>query len=113
MKQATVNFLIIQGKENKVGVSFHNSDQLTKTNMGVMRQYLTEIITNPGTSLEVDLTGIHFIDNTGYDTLNLLARIGKKYGSCLSLKGVGTEVFEMIELLKKHYIFNVQDVKAA
>jgi anti-anti-sigma regulatory factor len=113
MKQTAVNFLITQNKDNKVGISFNNSDQLTKANMGVIRQYLTEIITNPGTTLEIDLTGIHFIDNSGYDTLNLLSRIGRKYGSSILLKGVSIEVYEMIKLLKKYYVFDVQNIDAA
>jgi anti-anti-sigma regulatory factor len=113
MNQAKVNFLIIQNKENKIGVSFNNSDQLTKNNMGVIRHYLTELISKPGTSLEIDLTGIHFIDNTGYDTLNLISRIGKNYGSSISLKGVGTEIYEIINLFKKYYVFDVKDINAA
>jgi anti-anti-sigma regulatory factor len=113
MKRGMVNFLIVQNKDNKVAVSFNNSDQLTKANMGVIRQYLTDVVANPGTILELDLSGIHFIDNTGYDTLNLISRIGRRYGSSLTLKGVGVEVYEMINLLKKYYVFDIQDIKAA
>jgi anti-anti-sigma regulatory factor len=113
MEQAAVSFLIVQNTENKVGVSFNNSDQLTKTNIDVIRQYITDIITNPGTSLEIDLSGIQFIVITGYDTLNLLSRIARKNGSSLSLTGVGAEVLEIMKLLKKYYVFDIQVIKAA
>jgi anti-anti-sigma regulatory factor len=74
---------------------------------------LKNIITSKGTRLEIDLSGIHSISNEWIDTFNFLSRIARKYNSSVRLTGVEREVFEMIELIRQHYFFDIQHVKPA
>jgi|WetSurMetagenome_2_1015567.scaffolds.fasta_scaffold457072_1 anti-anti-sigma regulatory factor len=107
----TVNLLTIRYNSRKVLISFRNQEKLLVLKYAIVRQYLTDLITERETELELDLTGVRFIDNEGFDTLNILSRLGRKYNSKLVLKGVEKEVIEMMELAKKYYVFDVHYVE--
>jgi anti-anti-sigma regulatory factor len=109
----TVNLLTIRYNNRKVLISFRNQERLVVLKYGIVRQYLTDLITQRSTELELDLTGVRFIDNEGFDTLNILARLGRKYDSKLILKGVEKEVLEMMDLAKKYYVFDVKFIEPA
>ena len=113
MREILANILVIRQDNKNVMVSFKNTEKFTSLNMNIIRQYLTRIIRKRGTILETDLSGIRFIDSTGFDTLTLIYRLGKKYGSTIILKGVEIEVLEMIELVKKYQVFDIRRIKPA
>jgi ABC-type transporter Mla MlaB component len=106
-----VNIVTIQYNSRKVLVSFRNQEKLDILKNTFVKQYLTDLITKRGTLLELDLKGVRFIDNEGFDTLNILTRIGQKYNSSLMLKGVEKEVIEMMDLAKRYYVFNVRHIE--
>jgi anti-anti-sigma regulatory factor len=109
----TVNLLTIRYNNRKVLISFRNQEKLVVLKYAIVRQYLTDLITERGTELELDLTGVQFIDNEGFDTLNILARLGRKYNSKLVLKGVERAVIEMMDLARKYYVFDVRYIEPA
>ena len=98
-----------EGKE--VLVSFRNHGNLSLLRHGYIRFTLKEQIRNRGTRLIMDLTGIKFIDSDSLDTLNLLSRLGRKYDSSIWLKGVEPEVIELLELVKKYSVFDIQHIE--
>jgi anti-anti-sigma regulatory factor len=106
-------YLHIRKEGKKASASFRNIDKITAVDANLIRQDLIKIICERGTRLELDLRGIRFIDNEGFDALNLLYRLGRKYGSTLALKGVEPELLEMINLVKKYHVFHVQQIRSA
>jgi len=108
-----LNMVTIRYNPKKVLVSFRNQENLGILKNSFVRQYLTDLITKRGTLLELDLSGVRFIDSEGFDTLNILTRVGRKYDSSLMLKGVEKEVIEMINLAKRYYIFDVRHIEPA
>jgi len=108
-----INMVTIRYNQKKVLVSFRNQENLGILKNSFVRQYLTDLITKRGTLLELDLSGIRFIDSEGFDTLNILTRIGRKYDSSLMLKGVEKEVIEMMNLAKRYYVFDVRHIEPA
>jgi len=111
MREVLTNTLLIHKAGMKVSVSFMNTDKLTGLNIQMIRQVLIKLICKHGTHLELDFSGIRFMDGDGFDTLNLIHRLGKKYGSIVTLKGVETEVLEMIDLVKKYHVFHIHQIK--
>ena len=113
MSEVLSNILVIHRENTKVSVSFRTEEKLSALKMDSVRKQLIKIICRRGTHLELDLAGIRFIDSDGFDTLNLIHRLGKKYRSTLTLKGVEVEVLEMIDLLKKYHVFHIQQIMPA
>lgn len=113
MSEVLSNILVIHREKSKVSASFNTEEKSGALKMADIRKQLINIISKRGTHLELDLAGIRFIDSDGFDTLNLIHRLGKKYSSTLTLKGVETEVLEMIDLLKKYHVFHIQQIKPA
>ncbi len=113
MNEVLSNILVIHRDNTKVSASFRTEEKSSALKMDSIRKQLITIICKRGTHLELDLAGIRFIDSDGFDTLNLIHRLGKKYGSTLTLKGVEVEVLEMIDLLKKYHVFHIHQIKSA
>ena len=103
----------VRYSQHRVLVSFRNQENLGILKNSFVRQYLTDLITKRGTLLELDLNGVRFIDSQGFDTLNILTRVGRKYNSSLMLKGVEKEVIEMMNLARRYYVFDVRHIEPA
>lgn len=113
MTDNLLNMMVVHRKNETISVSFRGEDKSLILKMNGIRKQLIKLISKRGTHLELDLTGIRFIDSNGFDTLNLIHQIGRKYDSLLSLIGVENEVLEMIDLLRKYHVFHIQQIKAA
>ena len=105
--------MVVHRENETISVSFRGENKSLILNMHNIRRQLISLISKRGTHLELDLSGIRFIDSNGFDTLNLIHRIGRKYDSLLSLTGVEHEVLEMIDLLRKYHVFHIQQIKPA
>jgi len=108
----TANIKIERNASNNISISFSDCESLQDLKYTYVNQYLKQLITTRGTTMIFNMNGIHFIDNEIIDILNMLYRLGKKYNSNLVLKAVEPEVFEMINLAKKYYVFNVQHIES-
>ena len=107
----TANIMIERYAARQIRVSFKDHEALSSLKFDFIRQYLKDLITKRGTSMEINLNNIHFIDNEIIDTLNFLYRLGRKFNSGLVLKSVEPEVVEMITLARKYYVFDIQHVE--
>ena len=88
-----------------------NLGNIAKLNHEVLKEYMKKIVCAGNTHLEIDLSGVHNIDNEWFDTFNFLSRLAKKYGSQVTLTGVESEVMEIIELIRKYYFFDIREVQ--
>ena len=95
----------------EVHISFRNHGNLALLKYEYIQFTLKELIVKKGTHLIIDLTGVKFIDSSGFDQLNLLSRLGKKYKSTIALTGVEPEVYEMMKLVKKYTVFDINHIE--
>ena len=103
---------IEQDKGNReVRISFRNHGNLSLLKYDYIQFTLKELIMKRGTRLMIDLTGVKFIDSNGIDLLNLLSRLGKKYESSIALVGVEPELNEMLRLVKKYTVFDINHIE--
>lgn len=113
MNTTKIKFLVARHNNEEINVTIGNAEETSLFNSEVIKKYLKNIITKKDTRLDIDLTGIHSINNDWIDMLNFLSRIAKKYNSTIRLVGVEKEVYEMIELIRQYYFFDIQYVKPA
>jgi anti-anti-sigma regulatory factor len=113
METKKVKFSVLRHNQKDVNAAFGKAVEMSLFNSDIVKQYLKKIITQKGTQLEIDLSGIHSINNDWIDTFNFLSRIAKRYNSSVRLVGVERNVLEMIELIRQHYFFDIQNVKPA
>jgi anti-anti-sigma regulatory factor len=113
MDTKKVKFKVVRHNQKDVDAAFGKAVEMSLFNSDIVKDYLKKIITKKGTKLEIDLSGIHSINNDWIDTFNFLSRIARKYNSSVRLIGVEREVLEMIELIRQHYFFDIQHVKPA
>lgn len=111
MKQGNFNFLTVKNKKKIAYVSFKRISKLSVLNCEILKHSLIDIVTMPGTVLEIDLSGIKFIDSSGFDLLNIVSRMARKYSSQVVLKNAGSEVMELIELVKKHAVLDIKNIQ--
>jgi anti-anti-sigma regulatory factor len=106
-----VNIEIEKNDANEVQVSFRNHGNLALLKHDYILFTLKELITKAGTKLIIDLGGVKFIDSNGFDALNLLSRLGRKYNSTISLMNVEPEAMELIYLVRKYCVFDIKNVQ--
>ncbi|QQS49886.1 MAG: STAS domain-containing protein [Bacteroidota bacterium] len=110
METIFAKFLVIRNTMNGKLVSFTGVDRLTVQNTIGIREILMDMVTKRGSELEIDLSAIRFIDSHMMDTLNLLSRMSRRYGSRVVLTHVTPEVWEFIQLVKLHSVFDINKV---
>ena len=113
MKTKKVKFIAAQRNQKDMNGSFGNTAEIYLYYRGTIKQSLKNLVTIKGTQLEIDLSGIHSINNDWIDTFNFLSRLAKKYNSSVRLVGVEKEVLEMIDLIRQYYFFDIQHIKPA
>lgn len=112
MERKKIN-IRIAGRQNSRQLSLEPAENLAHLDAGIIRNYLKKIITQRNVHLEIDLSGVHEIDNHWFDTFNFLSRLGRKYNSALTLTGVEPGVMEIIDLIRKYYFFDIRVVEPA
>lgn len=111
MKRDKQKFLFIKNNKNLTSASFNNVNRLTILNSEAIRLELIDIATQKNSVLDINLEGIRFVDSSIIDILNLLSRMAHRYNSKVVLSNVTDELFELIELVKMHSVFDIKQVK--
>jgi len=89
-------------------ISFNNDNKL---NVTVTQKIKTEIIKliNPNSKIVLNLSGISYIDSTGFGMLLSLLRHSKNTNSQLKLCNISPEVMELVKLLQLQSVFDIRD----
>ncbi len=107
---SNVYFLTFFQKKRTITFSFDDINKINVHNAGIIQNKLSGIISKPFTNLVLDVKNIGFIDTAGFNMLNNVAKIGNDHDSFVEFKNVGPEVSELIDLVKKHYQFNIKNI---
>ncbi len=101
----------IHREPGEVLVSFRNHGTLCLLKTEHLLAELKSIVQQNGTRLVLDLHGVLNLNTTDFDTLNLLSRLARKYGSHILLTGVEPPVMELIELAREYSVFDIKQVE--
>jgi anti-anti-sigma factor len=86
-----------------------NDSRLEASNVGELKEKLTNIWTNEIDTVTVDCTNVDFLDSSGIGTLISIQKRLKMGGAPLCLSNVQPGVRSMIELLHLHRIFALKN----
>ena len=89
-----------------VDVSFRGVHRLSMLITNAIRKKLNPFVKISGLMLNLDLTGIDFIDSEGFSTLLAIMNTSKQYGVKLTLSNINNEVDELISVVKLNRIFS-------
>ncbi len=88
-------------------VRLKNSDRLNAMITEPVKEQLLEYFNKPNTNLVFDLSGISFIDSSGFGVfLSALKAANNNYGQ-FKICNVNADVKELFELLQLHHVFEI------
>ena len=88
---------------------FIGTDRFNATIADEIKERLTSVFSTPNSSLVVDLSGIRFIDSSGFSVfLTVMKAANNNYGE-LKIAAVQNEVKELFKVLQLHNIFEIHD----
>ncbi|MEA2106147.1 MAG: STAS domain-containing protein [Bacteroidota bacterium] len=99
--------LTVDHLRNKYIVSFYNVSRLNILNAAEIEQKVLPIVTNPGTQLLINFSGINFIDSAGFETLLKVYRVSRINNSTFKFMNVSDEIKELIKLVELEHIFEI------
>ena len=100
------NVIKIKIGDKLVDVSFNETKRLNILITNLVQKKLRQFARIPGIILNIDLSGIHFIDSAGFQTLLYILNTTKKYGAKLKLSNINNDVCELIQLVKLQNTFS-------
>ncbi len=94
-------------------VSLRNVRRLDVTFGFRVKTEIKALIHEDSPHLIVDMSGVQFIDSTGFSVLISLLRGVKKHKGTLQICGLSPELYRHFELLQLHRVFDIQADRAA
>lgn len=88
--------LKIAKEEEKYIVSLFNVNKINILFSELIQEQLSDLVSVPGRHIIFNLSGIRFIDSSGFSTLQLAAETSQARGSRFQLCNVGDEVKELL-----------------
>lgn len=83
----------------------------SKLNVTVTQKIKTEVIKaiNPNAKVALNLSGVSYIDSTGFGMLLSILRHCKNSNATLKLCNISPEVMELIKLLQLQTVFDIRE----
>lgn len=99
--------LKVAKEEDKFVVSLFNVNKFNILFSALVKEQLNDLVSVPGRHIIFNLSGIRFIDSSGFSTLKLAAEISQARGSRFQLCNVGDEVKELLSETDVYNAFEI------
>ncbi len=99
--------LTVDRIENTYLASFYNVSRLNVLNSKEIELQLLPLINQSESNLTLNLSGIKFIDSSGFETLLSLYKVAKLNNSNLKLINLSEELLELIKLVELDHVFQL------
>ena len=99
--------LTVDHIENTYLASFYNVSRLNVLNSKEIELQLLPLISQSESNLTLNLSGIKFIDSSGFETLLSLYKVAKLNNSNLSLINLSVELVELVKLVELDRVFQL------
>jgi len=93
--------------ENTYLASFFNMSKLNILNSKEIEQQLLPLVSQKGSNLTLNFSGIRFVDSSGFETLLGLYKTAAISGSDLKLINLSDELVELIKLVELDKVFQL------
>jgi anti-sigma B factor antagonist len=88
-------------------VSFKNMNRFNALITEQVKEEMKALYTAPNTKLVLDLTGIQFIDSSGFGVfLSIMKTANNNYGF-FKISNISEELLELFKLLQLHNVFEI------
>jgi anti-anti-sigma factor len=95
----------------EVDLQLDRMNRITVLNSENLKAKLIALISRNGMKVSLNLRNINFVDSSGFDCLNYVAKVARQFQSEIVLKEVQPELMELIELVRKHGVFDIKNVQ--
>ncbi len=99
--------LKIAKEEEKIIVSLFHVNKFNILFTELIREQLSDLVSVPGRHVIFNLSGIRFIDSSGFSALKLAAEISHARGSRFQLCNVGDEIKELLSETDVYNAFEI------
>lgn len=99
--------LKIDNVNNVIVVSFRDVNRFNAPIADSVKEEVKSLYTAPNTRLVFDLTGIEFIDSTGFGVFLSIMKTANNTFSYFKICNIGEEVMELFKLLQLHNVFEI------
>jgi anti-anti-sigma factor len=96
--------------DNALQIRFKNPSRLTNTLAIQLREEIFRFCQDPCKLIEIDLSGIHFIDAKGFESLVELSNRAQQRHIIMRLSNVSEETWELIDLMQLTQAFEIHKV---
>ncbi|MDX9928851.1 MAG: STAS domain-containing protein [Bacteroidales bacterium] len=103
--------MIRREKKEKVEVVSFEIDTINALVTDEVREQITAILENGTTKLVIDLTGVRYIDSSGFGCLLAISRGAKNSFCSLIFCCLEPEVRKVIEMLHLHTVFHIAQTR--
>ena len=99
--------LTVDHIENTYLASFYNVSRLNVLNSKEIESQLLPLVSQSESNLTLNLSGIKFIDSSGFEILMSLYKVAKLNNSNLSLINLSVELVELVKLVELDRVFQL------
>lgn len=88
-------------------VSFNNTDKFNALITEPVKEELKSFYTNKGVKLALDLSGIRFIDSSGFSVFLSVMKTANSNSGQFRICNASDEVMDLFKLLQLHTVFSI------
>ncbi len=103
--------LKIENKDDIIIVSFNGVNRFNALITEQVKEEIKSLFSSPNTKLILDLSGIQFIDSSGFGVfLSIMKTANNNYGY-FKISNINEEVMELFKLLQLHNVFEIYNLR--
>lgn len=91
--------------------SFTNEDKINTMITEPIKEELVGLFTEPNVKLALDLSGIKFIDSSGFSVLLAIRKAAENNFGIFKICNISDDVKELFQVLQLHNVFELFDSK--
>jgi anti-anti-sigma factor len=100
-----------EGK-NSYAINIRKTDRLNAFTGEILKDQLLRIVCRKKKSVILSLSGIKFIDSSGFEAIMTIVRNAREHDCSFRICDVSQEVYELIRLMKAQVVFEINPEKA-
>ncbi len=101
----------LKEKNDRIVGSFTETDRLNATVAQDIKAQLSDILSNDGTKMILNLGNIKFIDSTGIGALISALKTARQNNGTFQLCSINEDVMSLISLMKLDKVFDIYDTE--
>lgn len=103
--------LIVENVNDITVVSFKGINRFNAIITEPVKEEIKSLFTSPNTKLILDLSGIQFIDSSGFGVFLSIMKTANNNNGYFKISNISEEVMELFKLLQLHNVFEIYNIR--